>query len=163
MKCPYCGHPEDRVVESRPARDGEAIRRRRECLECGRRYTSFEEIEERRLMVVKKDGRREPFQRAKVRASMEVACRKRPIPTSVLNAAAEEVERSLFEMPESEVPVALIGERVLERLSEIDPVAYVRFASVYREFEDPDEFREFVASLKKRRRRSAVGAGRRGG
>lgn len=152
MKCPFCGCPEDRVIESRPVREGAVIRRRRECLRCGRRYTTFEEIEEQRLMVVKKDGRREPFQKSKVVASMEIACRKRPIPTSVLHSAAEEVERRVRDLQEPEVSSAVIGEIVLELLGEIDPVAYVRFASVYREFEDPEEFRKIVATLNRQRR-----------
>ena len=147
------------MIESRPEREGEAIRRRRECLKCGRRYTTFEEIEERRLVVVKKDGRREPFSRDKVMASMAVACRKRPVPTAVLGAASEEVERCLFDLPESEVPSGLIGEMILERLNGIDPVAYVRFASVYNEFEDAAEFRRFVSSLHRRKRPGKERAG----
>lgn len=159
MKCPFCGHQEDKVIDSRPARDGGAIRRRRECLDCGRRYTTFEEVEDPRLMVVKKDGRREPYSQAKILASMVVACRKRPVPTAILSAAAEDVERRLFETCEGEVPANQVGEHVLEKLGEIDPVAYVRFASVYREFEDPREFGEFVSSLK-RQRKSRAAAGR---
>jgi transcriptional repressor NrdR len=156
MKCPYCGHEEDRVIESRPAREGAAIRRRRECLGCLRRYTTFEAIEERLPAVVKKDGRREPFNRDKVLSSMAVACRKRPVPTAVLGSAAEEVERALTEAPETEVSSSEIGEMVLDRLSEIDPVAYVRFASVYREFQDATEFRDFIASFQKRKRTATV-------
>lgn len=152
MKCPCCGYPEDKVIDSRSARDGAAIRRRRECLKCGHRYTTFEEVEQRRLFVVKKDGRREPFLRAKVLSSMEIACRKRPVPTSILASAAEDLERKLLELPDAEVSSIEIGELILERLGEIDPVAYIRFASVYREFDDPEEFREFVASLKRTRK-----------
>ncbi len=152
MKCPCCGYPEDKVIDSRSARDGAAIRRRRECLKCGYRYTTFEEVEQRRLIVVKKDGRREPFQRAKILSSMEIACRKRPVPTAILAAASEDVERRLIEMPEDEFSSVEIGELILERLGDIDPVAYIRFASVYREFDDPEEFREFVAALKRRRK-----------
>jgi transcriptional repressor NrdR len=140
------------VLESRSAREGSAIRRRRECLQCGHRYTTFEEIETRRVSVVKKDGRREPLSRQKIQASMEVACRKRPVPSALLASAAEDVERRVMETPESEVASSEIGELILERLGEIDPVAYIRFASVYREFEEPDEFREFVASLKGKRK-----------
>lgn len=152
MKCPFCGHEEDRVIESRSARDGAAIRRRRECLECGRRYTTFEEIEERRPAVVKKDGRREPFNREKVTSSMAIACRKRRVPTAVLNTAAEEIERKVSESPESEIAASDIGEMVLEKLLEIDHVAYVRFASVYREFEDALEFRDFIAAFQRRKK-----------
>ena len=139
MKCTFCGHQEDKVIESRPAREGAAIRRRRECIACGRRYTTFEGIEERRPAVVKKDGRREPFSREKVVSSMEIACRKRSVPTAVLNSAAEELERRVTENPETEIASSEIGEMVLERLAEIDQVAYVRFASVYREFQDATE------------------------
>jgi transcriptional repressor NrdR len=148
MKCPFCGHEEDKVVESRPAREGSAIRRRRECLACQRRYTTFEEIEERLPMVVKKDGRREPFNREKITSSMEIACRKRPVATVLLREAAEDLERRVFESPEAEVSSRSIGEMVLERLYEIDHVAYVRFASVYKEFQDAAEFRDFIASFK---------------
>ncbi|KAA0225539.1 MAG: Transcriptional repressor NrdR [Fimbriimonadales bacterium] len=156
MKCPYCGHPEDRVIETRSAREGEAIRRRRECMECGRRFTTFEEIEERFPVVVKKDGRREPFQRGKVLNSMAVACRKRPVPTAVLTAAAQEVEAQLLDSHLSEIPSSRIGELVLDRLEELDPVAYIRFASVYREFDDPEEFHAFVGSLRRKKRRPVV-------
>lgn len=147
MRCPACSYDEDRVLESRPARDGAAIRRRRECLSCGRRYTTFEEIESRRPMVVKKDGRREPFSRAKIESSMAVACRKRPVPTAILSTAAEEIERSAAETGDAEISSEVIGAQVLEKLGAIDPVAYVRFASVYREFEDAAEFGDVVASL----------------
>ncbi|MFN8138437.1 MAG: transcriptional regulator NrdR [Fimbriimonadales bacterium] len=160
MRCPYCGYAEDKVIESRTAREGAAIRRRRECLECGRRYTTFEEIEERRPMVVKKDGRREPYGRQKIEQSIEIACRKRPVPTSIIAMAAEEIERALFESPEQEIASERIGEMVLEKLQEIDPVAYVRFASVYREFEDPAEFGDFVSALmqaSKKRKNASVG------
>lgn len=154
MKCPCCGYPEDRVIDTRSARDGAAIRRRRECLKCGYRYTTFEEVEARRLVVVKKDGRRESFQKSKVLSSMEVACRKRPIPTAILKSAADEIERRLMEMPDDEISSVDVGQMILDRLEEIDPVAYIRFASVYREFDDPEKFREFVSALKRQRRTS---------
>ncbi|GIV01637.1 MAG: transcriptional repressor NrdR [Armatimonadetes bacterium] len=150
MRCPYCGCEDDRVLESRPARDGEAIRRRRECLECGRRYTTFEQVEQRPIYVVKKDGRREPFDLEKLVASMAIACRKRPIPTALIRSAAEEIERQLVELPDSEVHSVQLGEMVLDALGEIDPVAYVRFASVYHEFDDPEEFQAWVARMKSR-------------
>jgi len=152
MKCPFCGFEEDKVVESRSARDGVAIRRRRECLHCTRRYTTFEEIVERLPVIVKKDGRREPFSREKVLSSMEVACRKRPVPAAILRSAAEDLERKTSDTPESELPSNLIGEMVLDMLYEIDHVAYVRFASVYRDFQDAVEFRDFIASFQKRKR-----------
>lgn len=152
MKCPFCGFEEDKVIESRSAREGAAIRRRRECLRCTRRYTTFEEIVERLPVIVKKDGRREPFSREKIVSSMEVACRKRPVPTAILRSAAEDLERRTSDTPESELPSTLIGEMVLDRLYEIDHVAYVRFASVYRDFQDAAEFRDFIASFQKRKR-----------
>ncbi|MGI8923786.1 MAG: transcriptional regulator NrdR [Fimbriimonadales bacterium] len=152
MKCPFCGFEEDKVIESRSAREGGAIRRRRECLRCTRRYTTFEEIVERLPVIVKKDGRREPFSREKILSSMEVACRKRPVPTAILRSAAEDLERRTSDTPESELPSNLIGEMVLDRLYEIDHVAYVRFASVYRDFQDAAEFRDFIASFQKRKR-----------
>ncbi len=154
MKCPYCGFDDDRVIDSRPAKDGDAIRRRRECTRCERRYTTFEEVEERRLFVVKKDGRREPFKRDKVLASMEIACRKRQVPTAILNTAAEEIERTFAEKYEQEIPSRVLGNLVLRKLRKIDPVAYIRFASVYKEFEDPEEFQEIISSLSNRKKKT---------
>jgi len=151
MRCPFCGCEEDRVLESRAARDGDAIRRRRECLECGRRYTTFEQVERRPIYVVKKDARREPFDLEKIVASMAIACRKRPVPTSLIRAAAEEIERQVSGMPEAEVHSLRLGQMVLDALSEIDPVAYVRFASVYHEFDEPEEFQAWVTRMKSRR------------
>lgn len=152
MKCPYCGHLEDRVLDSRPIRDGEAIKRRRECLACGRRFTTFEEIEELKLMVVKNDGRREPFDRNKVLRGMQVACEKRPISTDALEEIANDIEQALINRGEREVRSAEIGEMVMERLKQLDQVAYVRFASVYRQFEDATQFRELVNMLTRQRR-----------
>lgn len=152
MKCPYCGHPEDRVLDSRPIRDGEAIKRRRECLACGRRFTTFEEIEELQLMVVKNDGRREPFDRNKVLRGMQVACEKRPISVEVLEGIANDIEQALINRGEREVQSSEIGELVMERLKQLDQVAYVRFASVYRQFEDATQFRELVNMLTRQRR-----------
>jgi len=153
MKCPFCGDQNDRVLESRSIRDGEAIRRRRECLECGRRYSTFEEIEERRVMVVKRDGRREPFDRAKVLRGMTVACEKRPVPTETLNAAVDRIERAAYDRGELEIESSEIGEMVMEELRHIDQVAYVRFASVYRQFEDVGQFKEIVEVLGGRKKR----------
>lgn len=152
MRCPYCGYDEDRVLESRPVRDGDAIRRRRECMECGRRYTTFEQVERKPVIVVKKDGRREAFDVEKLVASMAIACRKRPVPTAVIRSAAEEIERELAEQPDSEVPSSVLGGMVLDALHEIDPVAYVRFASVYHEFDDPEDFGAWVARVRARKR-----------
>lgn len=152
MRCPYCGYYEDRVLESRPVRDGDAIRRRRECLGCERRYTTFEQVERKPIVVVKKDGRREAFDVEKLVASMAIACRKRPVPTAVVRSAAEEIERELSEQPDSEVLSSVLGEMVLDALHEIDPVAYVRFASVYHEFDDPEEFGAWVSRVRARKR-----------
>lgn len=153
MKCPFCGDQNDRVLESRPIREGEAIRRRRECLGCGRRYSTFEEIEERRVMVVKRDGRREPFDRAKVLRGMTVACEKRPVPTETLNAAVDRIERTVYDRGELEIESREIGEMAMDELRNIDQVAYVRFASVYRQFEDVGQFKEIVDVLDGREER----------
>ncbi len=152
MRCPYCGCQEDRVLESRPVRDGDAIRRRRECMECARRYTTFEQVERKPVVVVKKDGRREAFDVEKLVASMAIACRKRPVPTAVVRSAAEEIERELSEQPDSEVPSSVLGEMVLDALHGIDPVAYVRFASVYHEFDNPEEFGAWVSRVRARKK-----------
>lgn len=152
MKCPFCGHHDDKVLESRTARDGEAIRRRRECLSCARRFTTFEEIEELRVMVVKKDGRREPFDRDKVIRGMIVACEKRPVGMDTLESAADQIERAVYDSGSHEIESEAIGEMVADALRKVDKVAYVRFASVYRQFEDVGQFREIVDVLGGRRR-----------
>jgi len=146
MHCPYCGHPEQKVLDSRPAREGDAIRRRRECESCGRRFTTFEEPERPRLFVVKRDGSRVEFSREKVLAGMLVACHKRRVPIEVLREAAELIERDVFQEFVDEVPSTAIGEKVIESLRKIDTVAYVRFASVYREFQTVSDFKEIVDS-----------------
>src|SRR5580658_7979302 len=135
MHCPFCGFEDQRVLDSRPARDGEAIRRRRECLNCDRRFTTFEAPERPRLLVVKRDGSRVDFSKDKVLHSMLIASRKRPVPADVLRSAVDRVERGLFDSFDDEVPTSAIGHRVMQELAEIDVVAYVRFASVYQEFE----------------------------
>lgn len=150
MKCPYCGHTEQKVLDSRPARDGEAIRRRRECESCGRRFTSFESPEKPRLYVNKRGGLREEFDREKMLNGMLTACRKRPISLDVLRESALQIERDLFDMFDGEVKSEEVGDRVLAELLHIDQVAYVRFASVYREFEDPEQFAAMVKSMKSR-------------
>jgi transcriptional repressor NrdR len=147
MKCPYCGFDDHKVLDSRPARDGEAIRRRRECLRCGRRFTTFEAPERPRLFVIKRDGTYEEFSRDKVLNSMLIACRKRNVPVENLRAAAEWVEQEVFQQFEEEVPSTAIGERVMEHLRLLDQVAYVRFASVYREFQSVEEFTKLVESV----------------
>jgi len=140
VKCPFCGHTKDKVVDSRESGAGDAIRRRRECLACGRRFTSYERIEEIPYFVVKKDGRREAFERQKLMAGLHRACEKRPVSTKTLTQLVDEIEQMVQDSPDREVEARAIGEKVMERLKELDKVAYVRFASVYRQFEDAQEF-----------------------
>ena len=140
MKCPYCGHLGDKVVDSRESKEGEAIRRRRECLECARRFTSYERIDEIPYMVVKKDGRRERFDRQKLVGGLLKACEKRPVRVSALEAVADRIEAALQERPEREITTEEIGQQVMHELKHLDKVAFVRFASVYRNFRDIDEF-----------------------
>lgn len=151
MNCPFCSRPDTRVVDSRLTDEGAAVRRRRECPRCGRRFTTYERVEEAPLMVVKKDGRREPFSRQKVLAGVMKACEKRPVPMAVMEELVDRVERAAREQGESEVSSRFIGERVMEELRRIDPVAYVRFASVYREFKDVTGFVAEVEQLLGRR------------
>jgi transcriptional repressor NrdR len=148
MRCPYCGHLEDRVVDSREAQDGQATRRRRECMGCQRRFTTYERVEESLPSLVKKDGRRESFDRRKVVEGLRRACQKRPVSEERIAELATEVERKLAELGEREVPSSAVGELVMERLRTEDPVAYVRFASVYRAFRDVGEFTAAVEGLK---------------
>ncbi len=163
MKCPYCGNLEDRVVDSRESREGDVIRRRRECLRCERRFTSYERIDEIPYMVIKKDGRREPFDRQKVLAGLARACEKRPIPAAKLEAIVNAVEKYVQESRDRERSTQKIGELIMRRLKELDKVAYVRFASVYLEFKDVTEFMSELKSLVKttpatsRRKRGASG------
>jgi transcriptional repressor NrdR len=140
VKCPYCGHPGDKVVDSRESKEGEVIRRRRECLDCGRRFTSYERIDEIPYMVVKKDGRRERFERQKLVAGLLKACEKRPVRVAALETVADKVETALQEKPEREITTEEIGAYVMRELKVLDKVAFVRFASVYRNFRDIDEF-----------------------
>lgn len=151
MKCPYCGtQDKDHVLDSRPVREGEAIKRRRECEECKGRFTTFEEIEELRLMVIKQRSRsREPFDRAKLRRAIEIACKKRPVSDDQITAIADDIERQLYSRQDKEVESSEIGEMVMERLRKLDQVAYVRFASVYRQFEDAQQFREIADRLRR--------------
>ena len=152
MKCPFCGDVEDKVVDSREGREGLVVRRRRECLNCSRRFTSYERIDEIPFMVVKRDGRREPFDRNKVLAGLRRACEKRPISPSELEGVADEVEQLLQEAADREIPTETIGQRVIDRLRDLDKVAYVRFASVYRKFEDVDQFMKVLKGLLDQRR-----------
>ena len=147
MRCPFCGHIEEKVVDSREARDGEVVRRRRQCLHCGRRFTTYERIEEVQFMVVKKDGRREPFDRNKVLSGLLKATQKKPVGVAELEKIADEVETRLMEKPDREITSQEIGELIMNTLYHLDEVAYVRFASVYRQFRDVNEFVEEVKSL----------------
>ena len=147
MKCPFCGGLDNKVTDSRLSQGDEVIRRRRECEGCARRFTTYERLELVLPMVVKKDGRREPFDRMKVMAGLRRACEKRPISTDALDALVDHIERALVESGENEVSSALIGERVMQRLRELDQVAYVRFASVYRSFKDIHEFMAELSQL----------------
>ena len=147
MKCPYCGHLGDKVVDSRESKEGEAIRRRRECLECGKRFTSYERIDEIPYMVVKKDGRREKFDRQKVLAGLLRACEKRPISMSKMEQMVNEVEAFVVDSPDRERSTTEIGEQIMERLKQYDTVAFIRFASVYRDFKDVREFHAELEQL----------------
>jgi transcriptional repressor NrdR len=147
MKCPFCKVDDDRVVDSRASSDGFAIRRRRECARCGRRYTTYERIEESPLRVVKKDGTREPFERRKILSGLIKACEKRPVSLDVLEEITERIEGQVLETFEREVPSSHVGRLVMDELRKVDPVAYVRFASVYREFQDVREFLEELGPM----------------
>jgi transcriptional repressor NrdR len=149
MRCPYCGHLEDRVVDSREAQEGQATRRRRECLGCARRFTTYERIEDVLPQVVKKDGRREAFDREKIVEGVATACQKRPVSAEQIEALVAGVERQVQELGEREIRTAVIGEAVMQRLRRLDEVAYVRFASVYRAFRDVAEFMSELEGLVK--------------
>ena len=140
MKCPFCGYSESKVIDSRPAEEGSSIRRRRECLSCAKRFTTYETVESLPMVVVKKDGSRQSFDRRKVLGGMIRACEKRPVPLADLEKIAEEIEQDLQNSMEREISTTAIGEKVMERLRTVDQVAYVRFASVYRQFKDIDTF-----------------------
>jgi transcriptional repressor NrdR len=148
MRCPFCGNLEDRVVDSRESKEGDAIRRRRQCIACERRFTSYEKIEFLPFQVVKRDERREPYDREKLMRGLQVACRKRPVPQGKLEAAADEIEAAMLESGEREISSRRLGKIVMQRLRELDEVAYVRFASVYRRFEDVEAFVRELDQLK---------------
>ena len=145
MKCPFCGISDNKVIDSRLSKDGNAIRRRRECIECSRRFTTYEHLEDIPIMIIKKDGRREIFNREKVRTGIQKACQKRNISVNVIEDFVEELERDLRETGEKEIPANNLGERIMSMLHDLDAVAYVRFASVYRDFKDVNDF---VSELK---------------
>jgi transcriptional repressor NrdR len=152
VKCPFCDELEDKVVDSRMAKEGEVIRRRRECLGCKRRYTTYERVEEILPVVVKKDGRRESFDRNKILVGLKKACEKRPISISTIEAVTDRIEKHIQEMGETEIESRVIGEEVMKELHQLDQVAYVRFASVYREFKDIDQFMDELRTLAQQRR-----------
>ena len=154
MKCPFCGFLEDKVVDSREAKDGDSIRRRRECLECSRRFTSYERIDEIPYLVVKKDGKRESFERNKIMAGLLRACEKRPISAAQLESIVGLVEKDVQDSIDRELPTSDIGKIIMRRLKELDKVAYVRFASVYLEFEDVSEFMTELKDLVRARDKS---------
>lgn len=147
MKCPFCGEIDNKVIDSRVSKDGSVIRRRRECLLCSRRFTTYEHIEEIPIMIIKKDGRREVFNREKVRSGMKKACEKRNISMNLIEEHVDEIERDLRETGEKEIPSSVIGEKIMTTLHDLDDIAYVRFASVYREFKDVNDFVSELKSL----------------
>jgi transcriptional repressor NrdR len=147
MRCPFCSATEDKVVDTRPSDDEQIIRRRRECIGCGKRFTTYERVDEALPMVVKKDARREPYDRAKLVAGLHKACEKRPVSAARIEEVADEIERALREMAEKEIPSSKIGDAVLSRLRDIDDVAYLRFASVYLPFKDAGEIMHEVQRL----------------
>ncbi len=147
MKCRYCASTDSKVIDSRPTEDGSAIRRRRECINCGKRFTTYEKIEEIPIMVVKRDGRREPFDSEKIRNGIRKACEKRPIPADIQDKVVDDVSREVFNTLASEVTTRDVGEIVMKKLKDVDEVAYVRFASVYREFKDTQTFMKELQRL----------------
>ena len=147
MKCPYCGFEEDKVLESRPSSDKTSTRRRRECLRCNARFTSYERVEERVLMVIKRDGRREPYNREKILGGIVRACEKRPVSMDAIDTLIDEIEREVRTKSSKEIESKLVGKLAVEKLQQIDQVAYVRFASVYRQFQDASDFVKEVKEL----------------
>ena len=147
MRCPFCGHENSQVKDSRPAEDGASIRRRRQCEDCGARFTTFERVQLRELTIVKSAGRREPFDRVKLERSIAIACRKRPVPQERLDRLISSVQRQIETSGESEVDSGTIGELVMNGLKALDPVAYIRFASVYKDFREARDFEEFAGSV----------------
>jgi transcriptional repressor NrdR len=160
MRCPQCGHEDDKVVDSRPSQDGRAIRRRRECLKCGERFTTYEYVEQGTLVVLKSDGRREPFDKSKVLHGIKLACNKRPVTPRQMDTMTDDIETAVHGLGKAEIPSTEIGELVIAKLREVDEVAYIRFASVYRDFQDMNEF---LDELKKLRKGKGLGRAKEGG
>lgn len=152
MLCPFCGHLQDKVIDSREGKEGESIRRRRECLQCARRFTTYERIDEIPYMAIKKDGRREKFERQKVLGGLLKACEKRPIPMTKLANLVDEIEGLLNDAPDREISTSKIGELLMQRLQVLDKIAYVRFASVYRDFQDEEAFFNEMKNLMRQKR-----------
>jgi len=157
MKCPFCGNDDDRVLDSRPAREGAAVRRRRECSKCSNRFTTYEYVERTPLMVVKRNGSREPFDRGKLLAGVVLACRKRPISVETIDAFLDSLEQTFQDSGRKEIASVEIGERIMNQLHEWDDVAYVRFASVYRQFQDTSDFMLELKELLERKKRVKKG------
>ena len=147
MKCPFCNAADTRVIDSRPADDNASIRRRRQCETCGKRFTTYEKLETMPLMIVKKDNSREPYERSKIEAGIIRSCHKRPVSSEQISNLVDQIENALFAKEEREISSSVIGEMVMEKLKDLDPVAYVRFASVYREFKDVDTFMQELTKL----------------
>ncbi len=149
MKCPFCNAADTRVIDSRPADDNASIRRRRQCETCGKRFTTYEKLETMPLMIIKKDNTREPYNRAKIEAGIVTSCHKRPVSSAQIRGLIDEIENEIFSFEEKEIPSSVIGEKVMQKLKLVDEVAYVRFASVYREFKDVNTFVEEIGKLLK--------------
>ena len=147
MKCPFCNAADTRVIASRPADDNASIRRRRQCETCGKRFTTYEKLETMPLMIVKKDNSREPYERSKIEAGIIRSCHKRPVSSEQISSLVDQIENALFSREDREISSSVIGEMVMEKLKDLDPVAYVRFASVYREFKDVDTFMQELTKL----------------
>ena len=147
MKCPFCNAADTRVIDSRPADDNASIRRRRQCETCGKRFTTYEKLETMPLMIVKKDNSREPYERSKIEAGIIRSCHKRPVASEQISSLVDQIENALFSREDREISSSVIGEMVMEKLKDLDPVAYVRFASVYREFKDVDTFMQELTKL----------------
>ena len=147
MRCPFCAHENSQVKDSRPTEDGSSIRRRRQCEDCGARFTTFERVQLRELTIVKSENRREPFDRAKLERSIAIACRKRPVPAERIERLASSIQRQLETSGDSEVTSSQIGETVMNGLKALDPVAYIRFASVYKDFREAKDFEDFVVTV----------------
>ena len=153
MKCPFCENPEDKVIDSRTSKEGNAIRRRRECLQCGKRFTSYERVEDVVPMVEKKDGRREPFNPSKIKSGLLIACKKRPIETGRIDEIVDNIEKKLIGLGVKEIQSSWVGEEIMSALKDLDQVAYVRFASVYRQFKDINDLMDEVKMLFEQKKR----------